>query len=174
MQVQYNGQYDRLPFCRRGFDSPHLLHVTVAQLVERLIVAQNVGGSSPLSHPIDRHSKFTFYKNAYFGFKNCYCNFCLVLCPSSSVGQSMGFLILGSGVRIPPGVPIFMSAQLSWTRAPGYEPGGREFESLSGCHSNKGFVDYLEMYQVMTGKILPGPGKHFYLIFLKKYDIIYM
>ena len=59
-------------------------------------------------------------------------------------------------------------------RAPGYEPGGREFESLSGCHSNKGFVDYLEMYQVMTGKILPGPGKHFYLIFLKKNDIIYM
>lgn len=52
--------------------------MTVAQLVERLIVAQNVGGSSPLSHPIDRHSKFTFYKNAYFGFKNCYCNFCLV------------------------------------------------------------------------------------------------
>ena len=52
--------------------------MTVAQLVERLIVAQNVSGSSPLSHPIDRHSKFTFYKNAYFGFKNCYCNFCLV------------------------------------------------------------------------------------------------
>ena len=76
------------------------------------------------------------------------------------------------GVRLPFGVPYIALAQLD--RVPGYEPVGRGFESLRRCHSNKRFVDYLEAYHVMTGKILPGPGKCFYLIFLKKYVIIYM
>ena len=41
----------------------------------------------------------------------------------------MGFLIPVSGVRVPSGVPYARLAQLD--RALGYEPRGREFESLT-------------------------------------------
>ena len=46
-------------------------YATVAQLVEHLIAIQKVAGSNPVSRSIDRHSKFIFTKNAYFGFKKC-------------------------------------------------------------------------------------------------------
>ena len=118
--------------------------------LERQIVALEVACSNHVSHPIDRHSKFIFYKNAYFGIKNCYCKFRLVfLCPNSSIGQSMRLLPAMLGVRVPFGVPYVALAQLD--RALDYESRGREFESLMRRQLRKTF-----------------------LIFLKKYDIIYM
>ena len=66
-------------------------------------MALEIGGSSPLRHPIckDRHSKFIFYKNAYFGFKKCYCKFCLVYKKNYSLeGNAMGNEILNLENRI--------------------------------------------------------------------------
>ena len=65
-------------------------------------MALEIGGSSPLRHPIykDRHSKFIFYKNAYFGFKKCYCKFCLVYKKLFLGGNEMGNEILNLENRI--------------------------------------------------------------------------
>lgn len=41
-------------------------YVGIAQLVEYLIAIQKVAGSNPVTHSIDRHSKYVFYKKYFY------------------------------------------------------------------------------------------------------------
>ena len=186
MQVQYNGQYDCLPSSRRGFDSHHLLHmVAVVQLV-RTPDCGSGGRQFESAQPPHRQTQQIYFllKTLILGLRNV-----KVISVQFFMPQQL------SWIEHPASTRSVGSSSLSWganfyaglaqlDRVTGYEPVGRGFKSLNPYQQDASpSVRIIAKCEYGDGPNRIGLGGHHatvevarsvHLIFIKKYDIIYM